>query len=305
MFFRQGFEKIQKGLSKTKKFLRKELFFLFAKPLDKESLEKLEKIFYEADLGSPIVSDFLKQVQTLHKKEPKALFNDYLKNLQKRAQAILEEPSPIQEKPSSLTRVFFLVGSNGSGKTTSIAKLAYLAKQQGKRVLIAAADTFRAAATEQLEIWTNKIGIDLVKGKRGSASSAVLYDALTKATTKSYTTLFCDTAGRLESKTDLMHELKKLHNVARKFDPTAPHDVYLTIDTNLGQTILEQTRIFHEFTPLTGLILTKMDGSAKGGIALALYKEFKIPIRFVTFGENIEDIAPFNPKTYTEAIFSE
>lgn len=267
---------------------------MFSKPVD---LESLEKVLYEADLGSAIVADFVKKI--------KSTPEEYLEELEKLSLNILEEPTSISGRiPSDgHPRVILIVGVNGAGKTTTLAKLANLFKSQGEKVLIAAGDTFRAAAIEQLEMWAGQIGVDLVKTHTGADSSGVLYDALAKGKTKEYSTILVDTAGRLESKTDLMRELEKLKRVAQKFDPMAPHEIFLVVDASLGQTALEQARIFHQFTPLTGLILTKLDGSAKGGIALAIYRELKIPIRFITFGETISSIAPFDPASYTKALF--
>lgn len=303
--FKTGFQKIKNALTKTGSFLKKELKALFLKPLNVETLENLEKVLYEADLGSTIVSDFIERIQRFHKEDPKASPEDYLKELQKRSQEILEELPIVSSRtpPIGYSKLIIIVGVNGAGKTTTLAKLANLYKSEGEKVLIAAGDTFRAAAIEQLELWSQKIGVDLVKTQTGADSSGVLYDALMKGKAKDYSLILCDTAGRLESKTDLMRELEKLTRIAHKFDETAPHETYLIVDASLGQTALEQARIFHKFTPLTGIILTKIDGSAKGGIALSIYRELKIPIKFITFGERIDDIAPFDPEAYTKALF--
>jgi fused signal recognition particle receptor len=305
--FKTGFQKIKKALTKTSSFLKTELKAIFVKPLDDETIENIEKILYEADLGSSIVTDFIEKIQRFHKLHPKASPSDYLGELQKRSEEILDEPPIITSSypPIGYSKVILIVGVNGAGKTTTLAKLANLYKDEGEKVLIAAGDTFRAAAIEQLELWTKKIEVDIVKTHKGADSSGVLFDALMKGKAKDYSLILCDTAGRLESKTDLMHELEKLTRVAKKFDETAPHETYLIVDASLGQTALEQARIFHKFTPLTGIILTKIDGSAKGGIALSIYRELKIPIRFITFGEKIDDIAPFDAASYTKALFTE
>ncbi len=304
--FKTGFHKLKKALSKTASYFTTELGAIFRRPLDDETLENLEKVLYEAGLGSIIVSEFIEVIQKFHKKNPKAKPADYLLELQKTSAALLEEPSKISTSspPIGYSKLILIVGVNGAGKTTTLAKLANLYKEDGEKVLIAAGDTFRAAAIEQLDLWATKTGIDLVKTHTGADSSGVLYDALMKGRAKDYTTILCDTAGRLESKTDLMHELEKLTRIAHKFDETAPHETYLIIDSTLGQTALEQARIFHKFAPLTGLILTKIDSSSKGGIALSIYRELKIPIKYLTFGEQIDDIAPFDPISYTKALFS-
>jgi fused signal recognition particle receptor len=303
--FKTGFQKIKKALSKTSSFLKSELRALFTRDLDADAIETLEKILFEADLGSSIVTEFIERIQKFHKTNPKAGPSDYLRQLQILSQEILEEPPLVtsSKPPIGYSKLILIVGVNGAGKTTTLAKLANYYKDQGEKVLVAAGDTFRAAAIEQLELWTKKIGVDLVKTQIGADSSGVLYDALMKSKAKEYTLTLCDTAGRLESKTDLMHELEKLKRTAKKFDETAPHETYLIVDATLGGTALEQAKTFHKFTPLTGIILTKVDGSAKGGIALSIYRELKIPICFITFGESIDDIAPFDPTEYTKALF--
>ncbi len=303
--FKTGFQKIKKALSKTSSLLKTELRALFSKNLDEDAIDELERILFEADLGSSIVTEFVEKIHRFHKITPKATPSDYLNHLQILSQKILEEPPIVTsiQPPVGYSKLILIVGVNGAGKTTTLAKLANFYKNEGEKVLVAAGDTFRAAAIEQLELWTKKIGVDLVKTQIGADSSGVLYDAMMKSRAKEYTITLCDTAGRLESKTDLMHELEKLKRTAKKFDETAPHETYLIVDATLGGTALEQARIFHKFTPLTGIILTKVDGSAKGGIALSIYRELKIPISFITFGESLEDIAPFNPTDYTKALF--
>ena len=260
--------------------------------------EEIEKVLYEADLGSTIVSEFMDALKRRSTPE------ECLEALEQRAFDILQAPPLLTgtTPPPGHPKVILIVGVNGAGKTTTIAKLAKLLKSKGETVLIAAGDTFRAAAIDQLEVLSHKIGVALMKTKQGANSSGVLYDALAKG--KGYSTILVDTAGRLESKTDLMHELEKLRRVSQKFDTTSPHETYLIVDATLGQTALEQARTFHKFTPLTGFILTKLDGSTKGGIALPLYKEIKIPITYITFGETLDAIAPFDPKEYAHSLFS-
>lgn len=304
-FLKAGIQTIKTALKKTHSFLGKKLKGLFTKELNEETLEELEQVLYEADLGSETVTDFITHLQAFHKKKPEASWKDYQKILEERAEKILAEPpkvsgnTPAPGKPL----VVLILGVNGSGKTTSIAKLANLYKKEGKKVLLVAGDTFRAAAVEQLAHWSTLANVDLVKATPGQDPASVLYDAMQKGTAKSYDIILCDTAGRLESKTDLMHELAKIKRTAEKLDPLAPHEVFLVIDSTLGQTVVEQVRIFDEYVPLTGLILTKLDGSAKGGVALALYRARKIPIRYIAFGEKIDEIEMFDAKSYTEALF--
>ncbi|MFS8563449.1 MAG: signal recognition particle-docking protein FtsY [Rhabdochlamydiaceae bacterium] len=199
--------------------------------------------------------------------------------------------------------VFLIVGINGSGKTTSIAKLAHLFTQEGKKVLLAAGDTFRAAAIDQLSLWAERLKIDIVKSKPGSDPSAVAFDALTAAKARSADIVLIDTAGRLQNKTDLMQELAKMKRTCDKVIPGAPHEVILVLDATIGQNALDQTLVFHQFTPLTGILLAKLDGSAKGGIVLAIYKKCGIPIRWIGLGESVEDLLPFDPKAYVDDLF--
>jgi fused signal recognition particle receptor len=303
--FKSGFQKIKKALTKTTSFLKKELTTLFSKPMSEETLEELERVLFEADLGSSIVSDFISRIKTYHKENPKASAKDYLLELKNCSEELLNEKASVESiaPPQGEPRLMLIVGVNGAGKTTTLAKLASFYKNEGEKVLIAAGDTFRAAAIEQLEVHANRIGVDLVKTHQGADSSGVLYDALMKARAKNYSIILADTAGRLESKTDLMKELEKLKRVAQKFEPSAPHDTYLIVDSTLGQTALEQAKIFNQFTPLTGIILTKIDGSAKGGVALSIYKELKIPVKFIGFGESIEDLALFDKEEFAKALF--
>ena len=200
--------------------------------------------------------------------------------------------------------MILVVGVNGSGKTTSCAKLSRLFQQDKKKVMLAAADTFRAAAIEQLDIWSQRLKIDCVKGKPGGDPSAVIFDALTAAKARQTDVVIADTAGRLQSKTELMEELAKITRVTKKVIPEAPHEIYLVLDATTGQNALDQAKIFNEFTPLTGLILTKLDGSAKGGIILSIYHRMGIPIRYIGIGEKEDDFIPFDPESYVDALFS-
>ena len=257
--------------------------FSFFKRLFSEKVD--EKSLYEADLGSDIIESCLKKTP----EEVKSYF-----------QAILNAPPSVTSATGHPTVLFF-IGVNGVGKTTTLAKLAHLLKAKGEKILIAACDTFRAAATEQLELWAGRLDVDLVKGKE---ASGVLFDSLSKAKAKGHTTVLVDTAGRLESKTDLMHELQKLIRIAKKFDAQAPHEVFLILDATLGQTTREQLRTFKAFAPITGLILTKCDGSAKGGTLISLYHEHKIPIRYLSAGETLTTLHPFDPATYLTALIN-
>jgi fused signal recognition particle receptor len=198
--------------------------------------------------------------------------------------------------------VILFVGVNGSGKTTTLAKLAARYASQGKKVLVVAGDTFRAAAAEQLDIWAKKLHFDIVKSQANSDPSGVVFDALAAAKSRHIDLVLIDTAGRLQTKTDLMQELAKVRRICDKQISGAPHDTYLTLDATIGQNALDQVETFHKFTPLTGLILTKLDGTAKGGIAYTLQTRYKIPILYIGTGEKAEDLEEFNPKEYVEGL---
>jgi fused signal recognition particle receptor len=199
--------------------------------------------------------------------------------------------------------VILVVGVNGSGKTTSIAKLAKNSKEAGQKVIVAAGDTFRAGAIDQLTHWADKIGVEIVKSKAGGDPSGVAYDALSAASARGADVVIIDTAGRLQNKTDLMHELEKIRRVCTKHIASAPHQTLLVLDATTGQNAIDQAEVFHKFTPLTGLILTKLDGSAKGGVVLAIYKKLSIPVQWIGVGEGENDLMPFDPKEYVEALF--
>ncbi len=198
--------------------------------------------------------------------------------------------------------VILVVGINGSGKTTSIAKLSLAFQKDGKKVLLGAGDTYRAAAIEQLSLWADRLSVDIVKSKPGGDPSAVAYDAISAAKARDIDVVLLDTAGRLQNKTDLMQELEKIQKTCKKVSDKAPHETYLVLDATHGQNALDQTKTFNKFVPLTGLILTKLDSSAKGGIVLSIYKELEIPIKWIGVGENAEDLIPFNPRDYVEAL---
>lgn len=306
-FLQSGYQKIKSALSKTRSALAGSLKRLFKNPLDEKTFEELEKILYEADLGSELAVDFTEAVRQFLKKFPQASFEEILDFLYKRALALLEAPpktsvkTPAAQDPT----VILIVGVNGSGKTTSIAKLAKSFKEEGKKVLLAAGDTFRAAAIEQLALHAARIGIDIVKGQPGSDPSAVAFDALTAGKARGSDIIIIDTAGRLQNKTDLMHELQKIGRICNKVIPGSPHETLLVIDATSGQNALDQAEIFHRFTPLSGIILAKLDGTAKGGIALAIYRKLGIPIQWVGTGETANDLMPFDAKTYAEALFKD
>lgn len=302
-FLKSSFSKIKKALSKTRSIFGDKLKALFSKPLDEDTLEELEQTLYEADLGSNLTQQFLTHVEKFKAKNQMATSSDLMESMKVKALDILGENSEgiqINYKPT----VILVVGVNGSGKTTTCAKLAAHFQSMGKSVLLAAGDTFRAAAADQLEIWAKKLHVDLVRSKPNADPSSVVFDALTAAKARGVDVVLADTAGRLQSKTDLMKELAKMRKACAKVIPDAPHETLLVLDATTGQNALDQAKIFHEFTPLSGLILTKLDGSAKGGIVLSIYNEMKLPIYFIGVGESKDDLMPFSSKDYVEALFS-
>jgi len=301
-FLKKGFSKLRDAFRKTRALIGDKVASLFGKPMDEATFEELERILYEADLGSECAIEFAEATRRFVRKEgspsPKAVI-DFLKE---KALTLLSKKPEVLPKTGT-PHMILMVGVNGSGKTTSTAKLAKKYVKQGKKVLLAAGDTFRAAAIEQLAIWSERVGVDIVKGTPGGDPSAVIFDALTKAKTKGYDVVIADTAGRLQSKTDLMHELGKIDRVVKKVVPDAPHEVLLVLDATTGQNAIDQAKIFNEFTPLTGLVLTKLDGSAKGGIILSIYHQMGIPVQFIGIGEKEEDLIPFNKEEYVDSLF--
>lgn len=296
------------GFSKTNNALGKKLRFITNNDVkNKEDfVEKLMVALIESDLGyktsNNICDEFFKETQ------------DYLYLRQDDVMDILLETfkniyNPNNEEPivynDSGTTVILLVGVNGSGKTSTCAKLAYKYKTEGKKVLLAAADTFRAGAVEQLETLANRIDVDIVVGKENQDPSSVLVDASRKAKEENYDILICDTAGRLQNKISLMNELAKMRKVISREIEGAPHNVWLVLDSNTGQNGLSQATMFNEITDLNGVILTKMDGTAKGGIVIAIKDLFNIPVRFLTLGENIDDIKPFDFDLYLYSIIED
>jgi fused signal recognition particle receptor len=285
------------------KFFRigKQIKTLFSKKIDESTVENLERIFYEADFGSTLSMELSEMVRSQLKKNPHATVDTILEEIQKKIIDMLHQIPHIQK--SGNPYIILIVGVNGNGKTTSVAKLGRWYQDRGKKVLVAAADTFRAAASDQLEIWAERARIDIVKGKPKSDPASVVFDALQAAKSREKDIVIIDTAGRLHTKTDLMRELEKIYRVCSKAQPGSPHETLLVVDATIGQNGIEQAQLFHQFTPLTGLILTKLDGTAKGGGALSIQKNLNIPIRFIGTGEKIEDFQPFEAESFVRSLF--
>lgn len=293
---------IKKLFVKTRTFLGDKIKKILSKSIDENTLEELEHALYSADLGSKMSHQLVEDIQDRFRKNPKVSPEEILDYIKKTLKQDLKEKDPaihLTHSPS----VILIVGVNGNGKTTTIAKLAAHYKKQGKKVLIAAADTFRAAAVDQLQLWADHVDVEIVKAQIGSDPASVAFDGLSAALARKADVLLIDTAGRLQTKTDLMQELEKIKRVLKKLQDTAPHETLLVVDATVGQNAIEQARIFNAHTPLTGLVLTKMDGTAKGGIVVPIQQELNIPIKFIGVGESIEDLKPFDADIFVDELF--
>ena len=259
--------------------------------------EELEEMLIRADLGVPMMSRILKALQA---REEKMTAESVVQVAHDEILKVLPRDNPVLRPLPTKTKVILVVGVNGTGKTTSTAKLAHFLKKKGHSVLLAAADTFRAAAIEQLDVWAGRIGCDIVKGEYNSDPAAVCFEAHAKAEKGSIEFLLCDTAGRLHTKTNLMGELAKVKRILQRADPSAPHETFLVVDATTGGNALNQAREFHAATPLTGIIVTKLDGSGKGGCVIAIQHELGIPTRFIGTGERLDDLAFFESRVFVE-----
>ncbi len=294
------FNRLKESLSKTRKNFSEKFDNLlkFTKKIDEETFEELEELLIASDVG---VNTTLELIEVLKEESKRINSPEELKQKLKEEiinlfpQSKISLPSPT---------IMLVVGVNGVGKTTSIGKLANKYKNQGKKVILAAADTFRAAAIDQLEIWGNRVGVDVIKHQEGADPASVLFDALQAGKARKADLIICDTAGRLHTKKNLMEELKKLYRVCQKEYPEASVVSLMVLDATTGQNALIQAKTFKEAVDFQGIILTKLDGTAKGGIAVAIASELKIPVWYIGIGEGIEDLEEFDPQAFTEAIFS-
>ena len=297
------FEKLKSGLSKTKSNIDEKLNEAFStfRKVDEDLLEELEEILIMSDVGMDTSLEIIDSLRKKIKLENLKDVEEVKEALRELIQEILDKQSSelnLNTKPS----VILVIGVNGVGKTTSIGKIANRLKRENKKIVLAAADTFRAAAVEQLEIWANRSGCDIVKKAEGVDPASVVYDAIKITKEKNADVLICDTAGRLHNKKYLMDELYKIQKVIDKELPDANKEVLLVIDATTGQNAISQVKAFKEVAPITGLVLTKLDGTAKGGVVIGIVNENEIPVKFIGVGEGIDDMEVFNSADFTKAI---
>jgi fused signal recognition particle receptor len=302
------FDRIREGLSKTKQQIVERFDEIVSqseaperkgRPIDVDTIEALEELLIMADVGVAATDRIIEAVkkQTATGKSLRDAVKDEIRAI------FASVPSALGAPNGHLPHVVLIVGVNGTGKTTTVGKLAQLLKASGKKPLVVAADTFRAAAVEQLEIWANRAGVDLIRAREGADPAAVVFDGIASGKAKGRDPILVDTAGRLHTKVNLMNELEKIRRIAAREVTGAPHEVLLVLDATVGQNGLSQAREFMNIAGVNGVVLTKLDGTAKGGIAVAIACELKLPIRYVGIGESIDDLIPFNVDEYVDALF--
>ncbi|MFP4069109.1 MAG: signal recognition particle-docking protein FtsY [Verrucomicrobiota bacterium] len=301
---RSLFKKFKEGFKKQTPTFHKAFENVFSgAKLDQDALEQLEEALYVADFGVETVEEIIEEIQAAYKADKSIRGEDAARIGATVLARVLDGAEGRVELGRHHPEVICLVGVNGSGKTTTSAKLGYLYQNEGRSVLLGACDTFRAAANEQIKSWSDRLGIELVASQHGADSAAVAFDSYAAAKSRGRDLIILDTAGRLHTKSNLMKELEKLDRVIKKQDATAPHHSWLVVDGSLGSNSIEQARIFHQSFPLTGLIVTKLDGTSRGGALVGIYRELKLPIYFVGLGEQPEDLQPFSARNYANAIF--
>ena len=298
------FDRMKQAVTRTRESLstRLEGVLALTRTVDESALEDLEAALLTSDLGLPTTTAILDQLRDHARRKDIDGGEELRALLKQQIQLILEAPRKPVVEPVAPPKVIFLVGVNGTGKTTTSGKLASWFRAEGKSVLLCAADTFRAAAIEQLEVWASRSGVDMIKTKQGGDPAAVLYDAVAAAKARGINVLLVDTAGRLHTKSGLMDELEKMRRTAKRLIPEAPHEVLLVMDATTGQNGLQQARLFTEASGVTGIVLTKLDGTAKGGIAVAIARELNLPVRFVGVGEKIGDLLEFEPGAFVDSL---
>ena len=305
------FKKFKDGLAKTVSAIASKTAAIFGQqPIDASSLDTLEEALYTADFGVETTEEILAEIKAAHKRDKTlrgqqaaAIGAAVLKRVLAGAEGSLDPVAPTAAAADTSPVVIAMIGVNGSGKTTTTAKLGWRLKQEGRTVILAACDTFRAAAVEQLKSWATKLDFDVVASHTGADAAAVAFDAWQAAKSRGRDYLIVDTAGRLHTKGNLMEELAKIRRVLQKHDPAAPHHRWLVVDGSLGSNSIEQARAFHQSFGLTGLVVTKLDGTSRGGALVGIYRQLKIPIYFLGLGEQAEDLQPFSVDSYVKAVF--
>jgi fused signal recognition particle receptor len=299
-------ERFRKGVGKTRTHILNNLSeaVLGKKEIDEDLLDDLEEVLIGSDIGPETTQRILESIT--EKVERKELTNPQVlqSEIQQEIEKIMSKTYPVPGTSERKPLILLFVGVNGVGKTTTIGKIAAQYRQQGKKVLMGAGDTFRAAAIDQLVEWSKRADCEIVQKDPGSDPSAVMYETVQKGIDEDYDVVICDTAGRLHTKKNLMEELKKMVRVIRKLIPDAPHEVLLVLDATTGQNAIFQTREFMQAADLTGLIITKLDGTSKGGVVIGIVNEFDIPVRYIGIGEQVDDLRPFDAKQFTESIFA-
>ncbi|SNR90231.1 signal recognition particle-docking protein FtsY [Anaerovirgula multivorans] len=301
------FKRLKEGLSKTKKGITDKIDVLIKsyQKIDEELFEELEEILIGADIGVSTTMEVIEELKDTVKERKLVEPQEIKEILQEKLTIILNELSFTALNVEPSPSIILVVGVNGVGKTTSIGKIAHKLKKQGKKVVLAAGDTFRAAAIDQLKIWGDRVGVDVIKHQEGSDPAAVVYDAIQAAKARNVDVLICDTAGRLHNKKNLMNELGKVFKVVEREFPEASKEVLLVLDATTGQNAIQQAKTFKEVANISGLVLTKLDGTAKGGIVIAISKELNIPVKLIGVGEKMEDLQEFHSNTFVKALFGE
>ncbi|MBR6012230.1 MAG: signal recognition particle-docking protein FtsY [Selenomonadaceae bacterium] len=299
------FDRLKAGLTKTREKLADKIDEILhgSTKIDDELLDELEETLIMSDVGTKTTEKLMEGLRKGIRKAEINSTDDVKKFLSNQIREILigEESEIINVSPP---KVILMIGVNGAGKTTTIGKLAAYYKEQGKKVMVAAADTFRAGAIDQLEVWANRTGAEIIKHSEGSNPSSVALDAARSAVAKKMDVLIVDTAGRLQNKFNLMEELKKINRIIGKGIPDAPHEVLLVLDATTGQNALRQAELFSKSAEITGIVLTKLDGTAKGGMIIGIKEELNIPVKWVGVGEGLDDLRPFNAKEFADALFN-
>ncbi|MEL0537771.1 signal recognition particle-docking protein FtsY [Staphylococcus debuckii] len=302
--------KFKQGLEKSRENFQEQLNNLIARyrTVDEDFFEALEEMLITADVGFNTVMELVDELRTEAQRRNIKETSDLKEVIVEKIVEIYEQEddhSEVMNLEDGRLNVILMVGVNGVGKTTTIGKLAHRYKAEGKKVMLAAGDTFRAGAINQLKVWGERVDVDVISQSEGSDPAAVMYDAINAAKNKDVDILICDTAGRLQNKANLMNELEKMKRVIGRAVPDAPHEVLLCLDATTGQNALSQARSFKEVTNVTGIVLTKLDGTAKGGIVLAIRNELHIPVKYVGLGEKLDDLQPFNPESYVYGLFAD